>query len=111
MSISVFRVAEDGLSRERWNFSLSCGFSDNLSMTLGSYAIERRKASKARFSAALPADRWYSDDERSYNSGLQRPTSVPADVLAEAWAMVCPRYYIGWSTQQHEITAQGAGAA
>jgi hypothetical protein len=111
MAISIYRAAADGLSRQRWDFNIGLVFGGSeASLRLIRYAIERRAQPKRRYSGAGPADRWGSDDERGYTSGLPRPTSVPAEVLAEARATVQFRYFIGWTTPDHEITAEGTRA-
>jgi hypothetical protein len=94
MTQSIYRVAPDGLSRERWDFDVG-GSHGCFGVRFTFYGIERRKA-KGRFTMAKSDERWDSRDERRYFSGLPRPTAVPADVLDEAWAAVPRTTYIGY---------------
>lgn len=102
MGITVHRVADDGLSRQRWDFRPTHIYGEAFGLVLSSYSIERRDAPRGRFRGAPPADRWLSSDERSYTSGLKRPTEIPADVLDEAWATTPRRVYIGWAHDKSE---------
>jgi hypothetical protein len=104
VSLSVFSLAADGLSRERWDFRAGMAHSDEAWMILVGYSVERRKQAKGRFSKATPADRWLSSDERSYNSGLPRPTTVPPWVLLDVQKQVAFRFYIGWTRSEYEVS-------
>ena len=103
MSVSIYRPDNDGLSRQCWTFAVSATWGERITITLVRYGVERRKQVKGRYSAALPADRWLSSDERSYTSGLDRPAEIPADVLSEAVKAMDVRFYIGWPTPEHEL--------
>lgn len=105
MSEGVFRVAEDGLSRERWDFSKSYRFGGDILLTLTRYSVERRRARKGRFAGAGPADRWLSFDERRYTSGLPRPTAIPDDIMREAISKLTFRFFIGWAIAEHEVAS------
>lgn len=96
MAIEVYRVADDGLSRERWSFDARAEFGGQLSIRLTGYGIERRKHPKGRFAKSTPADRWDSMDERRYYSGLGRPNEIPGEVRCDALAAIKPQFYIGW---------------
>ena len=101
--INVYRPAPDGITRECWGFSVTADFSDRVRVTLWEYGVERRKSARGKWPKALPADRWSRMDERRYFSGLERPTSVPADVLAEATAAIEISYYIGGDRTENKI--------
>lgn len=102
--ISVYRVADDSLSRERWNFEAVVD-REGFALVLCGYAVERRKTARGRFSGAEPKDRWSSMDERHYTSGLSRPTAIPGDVVSEAWGLIPRSLYIGWLTNEHKLAA------
>jgi hypothetical protein len=91
---TVYRVSADGLSRECWNFDHR-----GHCLTLRSYGIERRKVAKGRFSGATIPERWQAIDERRHNSRLERPTTIPYDVIVEAAAFtMCVN--IGWTNSE-----------
>lgn len=101
---NVYRAAPDGCSRECWGFSVTADFSDRVKISLRYYGIERRKSGRGKLAKALPEDRWSTSDERRYFSGLERPLSVPADVLAEATAAIEISYYIGGDRTENKIS-------
>lgn len=103
MSLTVYRSAEDGLSRQFWTFSASANYSSKVALTLVSYGIERRKQPKGRWCKALPPDRWSRDDERRYHSGQPRPTNIPTDVTRDALIGLEIDFYIGWPTPEHKF--------
>jgi hypothetical protein len=91
---TVYRVSADGLSRECWNF----GHGGHC-LTLRSYGIERRKVAKGRFSGATIRERWQAIYESRHNSRLERPTTIPYDVIVEAAAFtMCVN--IGWTNSE-----------
>ncbi len=100
---SVYREAEDRLSRQRWDFTATMASPGGFGLILSRYSIERRKAAKGRWPAADSPDRWEAMDERFYNSQLPRPSSISADVLAEAWRSIERTTYIGWRTAEHAL--------
>jgi len=103
MPLIIYRVAEDGLSRECWGFRTEAGGTEELRFALTHYAIERRNAPKGRFAGAGPADRWTASDERSYTSGLPRPTSIPDGVRSEVFRQIVPSFYIGWFNEASAV--------
>jgi hypothetical protein len=102
--ISVYRPAPDGCSREHWGFSVDADRSDRVNIVLRFYGTERRKSGRGKFAKALPEDRWSTMDERRYFSGQERPTSVPADVLAEARASIEISYFIANDRAENKIS-------
>lgn len=105
MTISIYRPAPDGCSRECWQFSVTADFSDRVKITLRGYGIERRKSGRGKFAKALPEDRWSTSDERRYFSGLERPASVPNDVLTEARSAIEISFYIAIDRAENKIPA------
>lgn len=100
--VSVFRVSEDGLCRQRWDFRFAVGYHAQ-GIVLSAYGIERRKSTKSRFAKAIPRDRWQSPDERHYNSGLSRPEAIPGDVVREALLSEPVGVYIGWTNAESKV--------
>jgi len=94
---TVLRIADDGLSREKWEFRHT-----GQMLVLSYYAIERRDNAKGRFKAAERLDRWVAMDERPYNSGLPRPTEIPPDVIREA-ASFDLDINIGWTNKESRL--------
>jgi hypothetical protein len=107
--VIVTRLSDDELERLVWSFFANARFG-GFGLTLGSFSIERRDKPKGRFRGAVVQDRWQASDERRYNSGLERPTSVPDDVIDEAWRKADRRVFIGWCAPEHEITRLSIGA-
>ena len=105
--MDVYRVAEDGLSREAWQFGFSGG-NDTTVLVLRSYGIERRKAARGRFARARES--WNSMDERSYYLSLPRPAEIPDDVVREAIGMVRIGVNIGWTTLGSQVAEYGITA-
>ena len=90
MNRLIHRLAEDGLSRQFWDFDIS-----DATIVLRRHGVERRASLRGRFKAPPPSDRWAAMDERRYNSGLPRPSSIPHDVLTEAASFEMD-VMIGW---------------
>ena len=107
--MKIVRQSADGLSRQYWAFSVSCTHTDEVRITLTSYGIERRKTPRGRFASSTAPDRWSSRDERRYFSGLERPTTIPQDVMAEAIQAVPMAFYIGWPIKEHRLAAEVIG--
>ena len=103
MGATVFRPADDSLSRQRWDFTPTVSPHSGFGLILSRYSIERRKSLRGRFRGADVADRWQAMDERPYASGLPRPTSIPDDVVSEAWDQIGMTTYIGWRTDEHAL--------
>ena len=102
--INVYRPAPDGITREWWGFSVTADFSDRVKVILRGYGIERRKSARGKWPKALPEDRWSMADERRYFSKLERPTSVPADVLDEARKSIEITFYIASDRAENQIS-------
>jgi hypothetical protein len=88
MTIAVKRMAPDGLVQQVWTFDACGAFSiaGGFVLRLESYHVERRPEARGRFRKVKPEDRWSVRDERTYYSGLKRPTDIPGNVIAEAIA-------------------------
>jgi len=87
----------DELSQEEWQFHVyPYRLTAGLVMTF--YGIARRSQAKHAFNPPQPKDRWDSADERHFNSGLDRPTHIPQDVIDEARALALKDVFIGWAS-------------
>lgn len=93
----VFRESEDKLSRQRWTFTETV---DRIVLT--DYAIERRSSPRGRFKSPKHGESWSNMDERSYASGISRPTDIPIDVIKEALTRDVD-VNIGWHNKESVI--------
>lgn len=85
MAIEVTK--EDGdLRRERWCFSVVCGYTDRITLRISVYAIEERASKRHKWKATKE---WVSFDERSYRSSLTREeVTIPEWVKTKARELV-----------------------
>lgn len=85
MAIEVTK--EDGdLSRERWSFSVSSGYTDRITLRLSRYAIEERASKRHKWKSTK---KWDLYDERSYWSSLSREeVTIPDWVKIKARELV-----------------------
>jgi hypothetical protein len=90
----VQRQSEDGLSRKAWEFSLHGNY-----LVLKRYAEETRQTRRHGWRGPF----WASSDERSYNSKLPRPQSIPEDVYLDALKGYEIQVSVGWCRQESVV--------
>ena len=94
MNIEVERISDDGLSRNLWRFSVGPSM-----LRLTSYHEQTRATSRHKFIG----DKWDCKDERRYNSRLDRPTSIPQDIINDALSQIVWSINIGWTNDESRI--------
>lgn len=97
MKIEVSRENQDRLSRKFWVFDY-----DSVQLRLLSYHEQERATTRHKFKGP----KWDYMDERPYYSKLDRPTEIPADILAEAKASILDHpiaVHIGWTNDESRI--------
>lgn len=91
---------EDNQRRESWEFDT--GYQHGLRLTM--YAIQTRQSNRHKWKGKF----WDSSDERSYHSALERPSTIPDDVIIEAREkfveeMMKVPVYIGWFDEKYAV--------
>lgn len=101
MNILIERLSDPG-HRETWEFQ----YNEGNGLKLDRYSIQHRQTKRHKW---VTEAKWDHMDERRYNSKLERPTAIPADVLKEAITEIIRKIestpvFIGWYNKASEVS-------